>query len=173
MPSANPYAQNLHGVRAQPIDFDATGAPLTKTYHGVSITVDGNIVGRITTWNPNPFTREGAHVFEVNHLTWGKPVDYVPGKGGDWTISCGRTEVWNQEMEIALGWDAVWNDLTDQDRPFSCQEYWYRGRTIYRVWSYSGCWFQDRSEDAIENEGDAIVRTNPTLAFVSRSRTLG
>ena len=173
MPSAQPYGGNVHGVRAVPLDLDATGAPTVKTYHGVTIAVDGKIIGRITSWNPNPYTREGMHVFEVSNLTWGKPVDYVPGKGGDWTISCGRTEVWNQELEIALGYGGVWSDLTEQDRPFTAQEYWYRGTTIYRVWSYSGCWFQDRSEDGVENEGDAIVRTNPTIAFVSRTRVIG
>ncbi len=167
MPSVTPYGENPFGVRVKPLDYSHPHAPKTKTYHGVTIVVDGKIVGRVQNWNPTT-SRGGTHIRELSVATFGRPVDYVPGIAEGFTISCSRTEVWNEELEIALGYPGVWSDLTDQDRPFTSDEYWFRGRDVYRVWKYLGCWFQDRNEDAYDAAGDAVVKTNPTLAFVSR-----
>jgi hypothetical protein len=142
------------------------------TYHGISIVVEGNVVGRITSFARTPYTRAGTHLYELNHATFGKPVDYVPGQATGFTITATRVEVWRQELEVALGFGSVWNDLTDQTRPFRVQEFLYRGTIPYRVWTYLGCWFQDRNEDAFTPEGDAIIRANATIAYVSRIRTL-
>lgn len=172
MASPVPYAANPHGVRVRPLDFDAPGAPTIKTYHGISIVVGGRIVGRIASWNPQMYARDGSHVYELSHLTFGRPVDYVPSVNRNYTISVSRVEVWSQEFEIALGYPAVWADLIDQNRPFSMQEYLFRGSTVYRVWLYSGCWFTNRNEDAFDREGDAIFKVNGEVAFVSRQRAV-
>tara|TARA_R100000656_G_scaffold104176_1_gene76188 strand:+ start:229915 stop:230433 length:519 start_codon:yes stop_codon:yes gene_type:complete len=167
-----PFAENAHGVRVRPLDFDAEGAPTIKTYHGISIVVGGRIVGRIQSFKPNMYTRQGNHVYEVNHLTFGRPVDYVPSINEGYNISVSRVEVWNQEFELALGYSAVWSDLIDQNRPFTIQEYLFKGNTVYRVWLYSGCWFTNRNEDGFESKGDAQIKATGEIQFVSRTRTV-
>ena len=172
MTNPSPFATNPHGVRVQPLDLSAPGAPTIKTYHGLSIVVEGRIVGRIKNWNPQMYSRNGTHVYEVNHLTWGRAVDYVPAVNTGYSISVERVEVWNQEFERALGYPAVWSDLIDQNRPFSVQEYLFRGSTIYRVWLYSGCWFKSRNESAATDQGEAIYSATGEIAFVSRIRAV-
>jgi hypothetical protein len=173
MPNASPFANNAYGVQVRPLDYSVPDAPTTKTYHGKSIVVNGNIVGRVTSWNPSAaYTRAGTHQFEMSHLTFGRPVDYVPGIITGPTIALTRTEVWFEELDIALGYTPVWNDLADQDRPFEIYEYLFRGTNLYRVWRYTGCWFQDRNEEAFTAEGDGVVRVNATIAYVSRIRTV-
>ena len=172
MASPTPYATNPHGVRVKPLDLEAEGSPTVKTYHGLSIIVDGRIVGRINSWAPKVFNRNGTHVYELNHHTFGRPVDFVPSVSTGYTISVNRTEIWDQEFEIALGYPAQWSDLIDQNRPFSVQEYLYKGASIYRVWSYVGCWFTSRNEDNITNKGEAQYVVNGEIAFVSRRRTV-
>lgn len=172
MPSATPFATNAFSVRTTPIDFTAAGAPTTKTYHGFSIVVNGNIVGRVESWQPQMFSRQGQHVYELNHLTFGRPVDYVPGVNQNYTVTASRTEVWGQEFERALGFKTAWSDLIDQDRPFQVYQYIYKGRDIYQIWVYSGCWFQEKNEDPFQANSDNVrVMVNCTIAFVSRTRT--
>ncbi len=173
MPNTAPYATNAFGIGVKPLDFSVPDAPTTKTYHGASIVVGGNIVGRITSWQPSgAYTRDVAHVYELSHITWGRPVDIVPGRSTGYTVAFTRVEVWFQELEIALGYPALWDDLSDQDRAFTCFEYLFRGSTLYRVWRYAGCWFQDRNEDAQTADGDGIFRTNATMMYVQRTRTV-
>ena len=172
MPNIAPYATNVFGIDTPGLDFTVADAPSSKTYHGASIVVSGNIVGRITSWNPSgAYTRAVNHVYELSHVTWGRPVDIVPGQNTGYTIAMTRVEVWQQELEVTLGYPAVWNDLADQDRPFTVEEYLFRGNELYRVWKYSGCWFQDRNEDAQTADGDGIFRVNATLAYLQRIRT--
>tara|TARA_R100001079_G_scaffold104258_1_gene70752 strand:- start:7160 stop:7678 length:519 start_codon:yes stop_codon:yes gene_type:complete len=172
MASPVPFGANPHGVRVRPLDLDAPGAPTIKTYHGLSIVVNGRIVGRINSWSPKMYSRDGNHVWELNHLTFGRAVDYVPSVNRGYEISCNRVEVWNQEFEVALGYPAVWADLIDQNRPFSIQEYLFRGSTVYRVWLYSGCWFKSRNEDSFSADGDAQIKLSAEIAFVSRQRAV-
>lgn len=172
MASPTPFASNPHGVRVRPLDFDAAGAPTIKTYHGISIVVNGRIIGRVQSWNPQMYARNGAHVYELNHLTFGRPVDYVPSINTGYQVSVNRVEVWDQEFERALGYPAVWADLIDQNRPFAMQEYLFRGSAVYRVWLYSGCWFQNRNEEGFTAEGDAKTVVNGEVHFVSRTRAV-
>jgi len=171
MPNISPYGTNAFGIDVKPLDFTVPDAPTTKTYHGASIVVGGNIVGRITSWQPSgAYTRDVAHVYELSHVTWGRPVDIVPGRATGFQVSFTKVEVWFQELEIALGYPAVWNDLTDQDRPFTAYEYLFRGATLYRVWQYRGCWFNERTEDAQTSDGDGIFKATCTMSYVHRNR---
>ena len=173
MTNIAPYATNAFGIQTPGLDFTVPDAPTTKTYHGASIVVDGNIVGRITSWNPSgAYTRAVNLVRELSHVTWGRPVDIVPGISEGYTIAFTRVEVWEQEIELTLGYSSVWDDLADQDRPFTIFEYLFRGAALYRVWRYAGCWFSDRNEDAQTADGDGIFRANCTLMYVQRSRTV-
>lgn len=171
MASPTPYAQNSFGVLAAPIDFNAAYAPTTQMYHGGTIEVNGKIVGRIDNWNPTgAYKREGNHIYELNSLTWGLPVDYVPGRATDFNVTFTRTEVWQQELEIAFGYGAVFNNLTDQTRPFTAKEILFRGVSPYRTWLYTGCWFRSKTPNAWEAAGDGIIKVDCEMAYVARTR---
>lgn len=173
MPNISPYGTNAFGIDVKPLDFSVPDAPTTKTYHGMSIVAAGNIVGRIKSWQASgAYNRESNHVYEVSHVTWGRPVDIVPGKATGYTIALTRVEVWFQELELALGFPAVWNDLCDQDRPFTVYEYLFRGSNLYRVWRYAGCWFEDKNEEAVTSDGDGIMSVTTTIKYVQRTRTV-
>jgi hypothetical protein len=118
------------------------------------------------------YSRNGTHIFEVGSLSWGRPVDYAPGNGSNYTLTCSRTELWGNEIELAAGFATPWTDLVSQKDPFTITETLFQGAQPYRVWSYGICWFTERVEQAFEAEGTAIVIVNATIAFVSRLRTL-
>jgi len=163
------------GVKdVSPLDYKSTqGALTTKVYHGVSITTgDNNIIGRIQSWQPDSYTREGIHLYELADLSFGRPVEYIPGKATGFTIAVTRAEVWNSEMEIAFGFGSTFDDLIDQTRPFSVKEFWIKGNSGYsQVWDYKGCWFTGKNIDAITSDGDGVTKISATLAYVSRQKT--
>ena len=171
------FAGNPFGVLAPPIDFDATDAPTSKTYHGITIAVDGNVVGRIQNWNTSgAYTREGVHIYELNDKTWGLPVDYVPGRATGFTIAATVAEMWDKEIEAQLGitvpGNQIWN-LIHQNRPFTAHEFWFRGVATYRIWKYRGCWLTDRNETDYTSAGDARVIANFNFNYVSRQMVYG
>jgi hypothetical protein len=173
MPNPSPFGTNAFGVQSQPLDYTDPGAPTTMSYHGAAITVQGNIVGRIQSWHPDgAYNRDGELVYELSQVTIGKPVDFVPGKATGFTVSFARTEVWNQEFEIALGYPVVFQDLTDQTRPFVVQEFLYQGVNPYRVYQYSGCWLKSKNPDAWASDGNYIFKITGQLQYVSRIRVL-
>lgn len=170
--STSPYATNNFGVNSTPIDYSQAYTPSLMTYHGGSICVNNNIVGRITEFqSAGAYTREGNHVYEVNNNTWGLPVDYVPGRATGFNITMTRNEVWSQELEIALGYPAVFNNLTDQNYPFVANEYLFKGTNVYRAWTYYSCWFMEKNPSAWSASGDGICSVTCNMAYVSRKRT--
>ena len=172
MPNKTPFASNDFGVAAKAIDFNQAGTPTTQIYHGGTIVVEENIVGRINTWQASgAYNREGTHLYELSKETWGLPVDYIPGRATGFNITWTRTEVWDQELERALGYPAVWKDLTDQNRPFVAQEMLFKGPVNYRTWTYSGCWFTEKNPVEWSAEGDGIHSVSCNMAYVSRHNT--
>jgi len=152
----------------------------TKSYHGVSIVAGGvsgtdannQIVGRIQSWQPDSYTREGVHLYELSDKYWGRPVEYVPGKASGYTIAVTRAEVWKNEMERAFaGANQLFDDLIDQNFSFSIKEFWIRGANTYNIWTYRGCWFTSKNYDAITSDGDGITKISATIAYVSKSHT--
>jgi hypothetical protein len=165
------FAGNAFGVNVQDLDYTVADAPTTKTYHGCAIVANGNVIGRVQTWSlAGARAREATHVYELNSSTWGKPVDIVPGRSTGYTISMARVELWNAELERALGYGAVFSDLTDQNRPFTLLEYLYRGSMLYRAWQYLGCWFTNLNEQEFGAEGDAKVSVQCDILYVTRKR---
>ena len=173
-------ASNTYGVTVPTTVLD-----LTKTFHGISVqTANGNIVGRIQGWNPTTGSREGIHIYELNVQTWGRPIDYVPGKESGRQISCTRVEVWGEEVETVFGASVdqdfqpeglaannptvEWRDLCDQTQAFECREVWQRGRNKYRIWTYRGCWFSELTKDEYGAESDPTVRVSVTMNYVIR-----
>lgn len=172
MANPSPYATNDFGVIAKPIDFTKDNTPTTQLYHGGTIVVNSKIIGRINAWQAaGAYTREGTHVYEVNAKTWGLPVDYVPGRATGFNITWTRSEIWDQELEIALGYGAVWENLTDQNYPFVARELLFKGSSLYRSWSYFGCWFTEKNPVELSAEGDGIFSVSCAMNYVSRKKT--
>ena len=168
------FAANPYGALSKPLDYNNVYAPTAKTYHGITIEVGGNVVGRIQSWNPTGLTREGDWIYELNNMTWGKPVDYVPGRATGFSVTARVAELWFKEIEVQLGLTAEgtqFNDLIDQNFPFTAREFWFRGAETYRVWTYVGCWLTDRNEESYDAGGDAKVMANFTFNYVSRRMT--
>jgi len=163
------------------LDYTAgTDFLTTKVYHGVSITSSantdkgetGNIIGRIQSWQPDAYTREGIHLYELSDSSWGRPVEYVPGRSTGFTISVTRAEVFNAEMERAFTNSVdIYDDLQDQNKPFTIREFWFRGSASYQIWTYRGCWFQNKNIDALSADGDGVTRISGQIAYVSHRLT--
>lgn len=117
------------------------------------------------------YARNGTHVFELGARSWGRPVDYVPGPGTNYTIDCSRVELWAQEIELLVG-PKRWSDLVAQREPFSITEGLYRGTAAYQIFEYRGCWFQSRNEETFTSQGNSQIVVNCTVAFTSRIQTL-
>ena len=169
IPATNSF--NVEASRPSvPVDFDAPYAPTTMTYHGFSIQVENATIGRITEWTPQQLDREVVHISELNAKTWGQPVDIVPGRATNFTLSFGRAEVWGEEIEKAFGEADPYTLLTNQNAPFAIDEVYLRGNQLYRQFRYLGCWFTNKSADAFSAEGDGVVRVSGEIAFVNKIR---
>jgi len=172
MTSPSPYAANSAGVKVAKIDFSKPNAPTTMMYHGGTIVANGKIIGRINNWQPaGAYTREATHIYEVNKETWGLPIDIVPGRATGFNVTFVRTEVWSQELEIALGYGATWSNLTDQNYPFTAMEYLFKGDTVYRSYSYLGCWMTEKNPEAWASDGDGVFKVSCNMMYISRVKT--
>jgi hypothetical protein len=172
--AANTGSTNNFGYKdVKALDYATVqGTLTTKVYHGVSITAGDNnvIVGRIQSWQPDSYTREGIHLYELADISFGRPVEYIPGKATGFTIAITRAEVWSAEMELAFGFTSLFDDLIDQNRPFTIREFWTKGPTYSQTWEYKGCWFTGKNIDAITSDGDGVTKISATLAYVSRKK---
>lgn len=169
-----PFASNPYGSFADPIKFSNQFAPTSKTYHGITIEVGGNVLGRVQSWNvAGAYNRQGNHVYEMANLRWGKPVDYVPGIAEGFNIDATVAELWEKEIEIQLGLGlAQFDDLIQQTFPFTAKEFWFRGNLgQYRVWTYQGCWLTNANEEGFTADGNARVMRNFSFNYVSRQLT--
>jgi len=175
MASPNPYGTNAFGVKSPKLDyskFPNSGQYTTMTYHGGTIIVGDSVIGRIKEWTPGQFTRQVNHVREVSSETWGLPVDAVPGISEGFNIAFTKTEVWQQELEIAFGLSAnPWTSLSEQTAPFEAKEYLFRGLDVYRTWVYNGCWFTEKNPNAWSSTGDGIIEVGCNMIYVNRQRT--
>lgn len=172
MANPSPFGTNGFGVTSQSLDYTDPNNLQTMSYHGAQIVVNNAIIGRIQSWQPDgAYNRDGEHVYELSRVTIGKPIDYVPGKATGFTVSFTRTEIWNQEFELALGFGSVFADLTDQTSPFTVQEFLYQGQNVYRVWEYRGCWLKAKNPEAWTSDGNYVHRVTGQLAYVARIKT--
>lgn len=175
MPSNVPlsdHAQNSAGAVASAIDFNKAHTPVQQIYHGGTIKKGGKTIGRVLTWEATPLTRDVTHRFEVNGATWGVPVDIVPGKTSGYSITMTKNEIWGNELELMLGYSDVWENLTNQNYPFTASEVLFKGTAIYRQWDYYGCWFTEKNPNAWEAEGDGNIMINCGLAYLRRFKTI-
>ena len=159
------------------VTVPAVNLPLTKTYHGLTIIGEnGLIVGRIQSYTPTFASRAVESVYELNGLTWGRPIDNVPGIESGRSLTLSRVEVWNEEMEIVLSNQAdvlrtggvEWPDLAEQTRPFVLQEVLFKGNTRYRTWEYLGCWFTSKTVGAYGAQTSPQVVADAGANYVVR-----
>lgn len=170
--ASNKFA--IESQRTVPIDYSSPYAPTTQSYHGFSIQVDGITIGRITSFTPIQMSRPATLVRELNAQTYGQPVDIVPGVEENFTLAFGRAEVWGEEIEVAFGAATdPYTLLINQNRPFTIDEVYTRGTTIYRQFRYLGCWFTSKNTAAFEAEGgDSIIKIDGEIMFVNRQRII-
>lgn len=170
IPATNRFS--IENNRTIPIDYSSPFAPTTQSYHGFSIQVDGVTIGRITEWTPLQMSRPATLVRELNAATYGQPVDIVPGVEENFTLAFGRAEVWGEEIELAFGAATdPYALLVNQNRPFSIDEVFARGASIYRRFRYLGCWFTSKNTSQFTAEGgDSIVKVDGEIMFVNRIR---
>lgn len=167
-----PFASNPHGQITEPLDYTDVYAPTAKTYHGITLVVNGNVLGRIQNWVASgAYTRMATHVFELNNRQYGRPVDLVPGKGDGYTVTASVAELWGAELEIQTGASSRYIDLVSQVVPFVAQEFWFRGADIYETWTYTGCWMTDANEQEHSVDGDSRVMRNFQFSYVGRFQT--
>jgi hypothetical protein len=150
---------------------DTAGFTTMKTFHGLAIVMNDKIVGRLISWQPNMFSRQGDHIYELNSYTFGRPVDYVPGINDSYTISFSRAEMWGEELEKALGYAKEWSDLIEQDKPFTVKEVLSQGIDLYSTWTYKGCWFTKKNVSAFNAKENPSIKINGEISFVSRTLT--
>lgn len=156
--------------------WDATHAPYqptTMVYHGMSIAVKapgGNAIeiGRVQSWNPQGMTRQVVHKREISKTDFGRPVDIIPGVADGYTISMSRVEVWNNELEIVLGYKDPWRDLMDQQWPVDFYEFLYKGNSLYRCWVYPNAWCQSYNRQDISADGDGIISVTADFAHMPK-----
>lgn len=168
---ANTIGFNNPVSRIQPFPLTNGGALTTKTYHGLELVFDDHVVGRIKSWNPSSYSRDGNHVYELNVDSFGRPVDFVPGVAQGFSIAMTRVEVWQEELEVAIGMTSsgnVWEDLTAQTRPFTIDERLWRGSSLYRHWKYLGCWFTAKNEGGADAQGDGIYTVDCEIKYIQR-----
>ena len=173
MASLTPYGTNSQNITTPSFDYSKPGMPSTKVYHGLTVVVDGNIIGRIQTWTPAGKTRTATHKWELSKSTFGRPVDLIPGRSEGYTISMQRVEVWDQEIEIVFGYGSTFSDLMDMTYPFQAQEQWFKGDDLYKVWVYPSCWFTSLQEEGPSADGDGIVMCSAEIMHLPRVRTVG
>lgn len=144
-----------------------------KTYHGLNILVDGQVIARIQEWSPAARSRTVTHKWELSKDNFGRPVDLVPSKADGYSLSVTRLDVWSKELEIVLGWGAAWKDLIDQNYPIVLSEQLYQGDNVYRTWEYPSCWFSNYNETGYSSEGDGYVTVQADIAHLPRYETSG
>jgi len=169
MASLSPFG--TPGTQVPSMDFSKNGMFTSKTYHGLSVIVNGNVIGRVQSWQPGARTRTVTHKWELSANAFGRPVDLIPSKAEGYTISMSRTEVWDAELERVCGWGTVWRDLIEQQYPFVFTEELYKGTELYRSWDYPSCWFTSYSDEGAQVDGDGAYTVTGEIAHMPRRKT--
>lgn len=169
-------AQNIYSVQPSPLDYSDKDMPATRTkvYHGFGVVVKNKFIGSIQSWTSASYDRTLTMVRELSPATFGRHVDAVPGVTGEPTIGLSRIEIWNDELEKTLGLSTdEWIDLVSQNKPFKITEVLYRGKTLYRMWEYVGCWFTTKNPETYSADGTGIVQISATIGYVTRRLAYG
>jgi hypothetical protein len=134
--------------------------------HAITIkTSNGTTIGLIKQWSPQQ-NRDVNPVYELNTETSGDPYENCPGNMRNLQIRVQRYDLYTQRMEQAFGTsDLIF--LTDQNRPFTCQEVWRFPDNSYEAWGYTGCWFSNIGKN-YQSDDQRIVLVDATIVYVKR-----
>ncbi|RLI87333.1 MAG: hypothetical protein DRP01_02170 [Archaeoglobales archaeon] len=129
--------------------------PVTKlrTSHAITIRAGGKIVGHIQSWAPS----QGKDVqpkFEINAITKGAPVEYVPGNLTTQTIQVNRLDLYTAKMEEVWGTSKPLWMLTDQHNPIDIEEKWVKlGKKGKPLFPWMDTFNTDNMLDAVGQAG--------------------
>jgi hypothetical protein len=139
-----------------------------RSSHAITIkTADGKTIGLIKQWNPQQ-NRDVNPVYEINVETSGDPVENVPGNVRNLQIRVQRYDLYTKRMEQAFGTVDL-TFLSDQDRPFSCQEIWRFPDNSVEAWGYIDTWFSNIGKN-YQSDDNRIVLVDATLVYRRRIR---
>lgn len=165
---------NQYGIISPSLDFEARKGyvPESKIWHGLSIAVGNGAnrvqVGRLQSWNVDAMTRQVTQKYELSAETFGRPVESVPGRAEGYSISVQRVELWENELEKALGYPDVFADLMDVRWAVDLYEYLYKGKSLYRLWKYPVCWMNNLQEIEKGADGDGIITASASFTYLPR-----
>jgi hypothetical protein len=169
--------RNRLGITVPGLDYQGHVGyvPDVITYAGLTIAVGGangtpQAIGRVQSWQRDAITRTQTMKWELSREAFGRPIEIIPGKADGYAISVERIELWSMEMEIALGYPAVFSDLMDMRWSVDLYEYKYRGNDLYRLWKYPNCWMSSLGEGQPSSEGDGIYIGTASFSYLPRIR---
>lgn len=145
---------------------------LIRTSHGIQIKVNGVTVGAITKWTPAAYTRQMTHIYELNPLSSGHPIDVVPGNLGGFKIAVNRYDIWKEPFEKAFTGDiSLMEALGNQVEPFDVYQYFWNPDGYKELVVYSGCWFDSIGRE-FAADATRVVMVTASLTFIRRDRIL-
>lgn len=143
---------------------------VVKSSHGIQIKVRGTTIGVISNFTPGPETRQMTHVYELNPLSSGHPVDLVPGNLAGFTINVARYDIWNEPFEKIFGGGIeIYEALGNQYKPFEVYRYWYHPDGYKEILVYRNCYMSSVGRN-FQSTGDRIVMVNGTMAFLRKDK---
>jgi len=157
-----------------PETFPVNNPPdtLIKSSHGIQIKVRGETIGAIASWRPADYSREMRHIFELNPLSSGHPIDVVPGNLGGFTLDVERYDIWRREFETIFGGDvSLYEALGRQDNPFEIYQYLWHPDGFKELVVYRGTWF-NRVGREYRADGERTVMVRAGLTFVRRDKVI-
>lgn len=145
---------------------------LVKTSHGIQIKVNGETIGAISRWDPAPYEREFNHIYELNPLSSGHPVDLVPANIRGFNITVNRYDIWKKPFEKVFGGSmSIYEALGMQERPFEVNQFLWHPDGYKELIIYRGSWM-NRVGRSYNVTGDRIVMVDATLVFLRREKVL-
>jgi len=155
-----------------PTTFPVRNPPqtVTKTSHGVQIKCRGVAIGSISSFVPGPWRREFTHIYELNPLSSGHPVDVVPNNLSGFEIRVSRYDIWTDPFEKVFGGDmSIFEALGNQDRPFEIYQFFWHPDGYKEISIYRGAWIREvgRTYDAGR---DRVILVNGSMVYLRKDR---
>lgn len=155
-----------------PVTYPVKNPPetLTKTSHGIQIKVGGEVIGAVTSFVPGPARREFTHVYELNPLSSGHPIDVVPNNLTGFEIRVSRYDIWRQPFERVFGGTiSIYEALGNQDRGFDMYRYFWHPDGYREVLVYRNTWIREvgRTFDAGR---DRVILVNGSFVYLRKDK---
>ena len=143
---------------------------LTRTSHGIQIKARGLTIGSIASFKPGPRTREFTHIYELNPLSSGHPVDVVPGNLGGFNIAVTRYDIWTEPFEKAFaGAMDIYEALGNQDRPFELYQFMWHPDGSKEIIVYRNVWIKEVGRQ-YQATADRVVSVGGSFVYLRSDR---